>query len=140
MEVMPITVAGETFNAELAVTSDQIMKGMGGRTEIAPREAMLFLFSNPAYRSFVMRDCTVPIDIAYLDGQGEVLSTYTMDVEPPQTENESFMDYNRRLKQYPSRYRATYVLEAAGGTWEKIGLEPGQTIQMDLDRLKTLAR
>lgn len=140
LETMPVTVAGEEFDAELAVTSDQIMKGMGGRDAIGPREAMLFVFPRPAYRAFVMRDCTVPIDIAYLDGSGEVVSVYTMEVEPPRREGESFMDYNRRLKQYPSRYRTTYVLEAAGGTWEKIGLESGQTVHMDLARLKTLAR
>ena len=136
----PIVIAGERFDIELAYESDAIIRGLGGREKIDPRGGMLFIFSQPGYRQFVMRDCLVPIDIAYLDSRGRVLSIYTMEVEPPRQPGETDWQYNARLERYPSRYRATFVLETAGGTWERLGLEPGDAIEFDLDALKRLAR
>jgi uncharacterized membrane protein (UPF0127 family) len=136
----PVFIAGERFDIELAYESDAIIKGLGGREEIDPRGGMLFIFPTPGYRQFVMRDCLVPIDIAYLDSQGEVLSTYTMEVEPPRQPDETDWQYNARLERYPSRYRATFVLETAGGTWDRLGVEPGDQIEFDVDSLKQLAR
>jgi len=116
----PIVVGGERFTIELAYEPEAIYRGLGGRASIDERGGMLFIFPEPAYRQFVMRDCLVPIDIAYLDGRGEILDAYTMAVEPPQREGETEAAYNNRLKRYPSRYRATFVLETAGGTWERL--------------------
>jgi hypothetical protein len=136
----PVVVGGETFIVELAHESEAIIRGLGGRESIDERGGMLFIFPRPAYRQFVMRDCLVPIDIAYLDSTGEILTTHTMEVEPPQQPGESDWQYNNRLTKYPSRYRATYVLETAGGTWDRLGVGPGDRVVMDIEALKRLAR
>ena len=136
----PMTIGGEKFTIELAYEPEAIVKGMGGRTSIDPRGGMLFIFPTPGYRQFVMRDCLTPIDIAFLDSRGVVLSTYTMEVEDPQREGEDAMAYERRLTKYPSRYRALFVLETAAGTWDALGVEEGDQIGFNVEVLKKLAR
>lgn len=132
-------IGGETFTIELAHEPDDIFVGMGGRASIDPRGGMLFIFERPAYRQFVMRDCLVPIDIAFLDSRGVVLSTYTMDAEPPKSEDETDAEYERRLKKYPSRYKTLFVLETAAGTWDALGVQAGDRIEFDAEGLKKLA-
>ncbi len=134
-----MTIGGADFTIELAYEPDDIIKGMGDRTSIDPRGGMLFIFPTPAYRQFVMRDCYTPIDIAFLDSRGVVLTTYTMPVEEPRREGESDAAYERRLTKYPSRYRTLFVLETAAGTWKALGIEPGDQIGMDAEALKKLA-
>lgn len=112
---------------------------MGGRRSIDPNTGMLFIFDRPAYRQFVMRDCYVPLDIAFLDSRGVVLSKYTMPVEPPQGEEESDAEYERRLPKYASRYRTLFVLETAAGTLDAQGIQIGDQIDFDVEKLKKLA-
>lgn len=140
LRTAPVMIAGQPFDIELAYEPEVIIKGLGGRTEIDPRGGMLFIFPSPGFREFVMRDCFTPIDIAYLDSQGVVLSKYTMSVEEPRREGESDFAYNARLERYPSRYRATFVLETAGGTWERLGVKEGDRVEFDAPALKQLAR
>jgi len=134
-----MTIGGETFTIELAHEPEAIVKGLGERRSLDPRGGMLFIFPRPSYRQFVMRDCYIPIDIAFLDSRGVVLSKYTMDVEPAQREGETPMAYERRLKKYPSRYKTLFVLETAGGTWDALGVEVGDQIGFDAEALKKLA-
>lgn len=134
-----MTIGGEEFTIELAYEPEAILKGMGGRTKIDSRGGMLFIFPQPGYRQFVMRDCYTPIDIAFLDSRGVVLTTHTMDIEPPKGENETDAEYERRLKKYPSRYKALFVLETAAGTWDAVGVKPGDRIGFDVEALKKLA-
>ena len=140
LQVMPMTVAGERFEIELAYEAEDIILGLGQRRELDPRGGMIFIFPEPAFKSFVMRDCYIPIDIAFLDSRGTVITVHSMAVEEPQRPGESERDYNLRLEQYPSRYRATYALETLGGTWEEIGLKVGDQVVFDAEYLKSLAR
>lgn len=134
-----VTIGSETFTIELAHEPEDILLGMGGRRSIEPRGGMLFIFDSPAYRQFLMRDCYVPIDIAFLDSRGVVLSLYTMPIETPQAENESDDAYERRLPKYASRYRTLFVLETAAGTWDAQGVQVGGQIGFDAEKLKKLA-
>jgi len=135
----PMTIGGEDFTIELAYEDESIIKGMGGRTSIDPRGGMLFIFPSPSYKQFVMRDCLTPIDIAFLDSRGVVLTTYTMGIEPPKRAEESDAMYESRLQKYPSRYRALFVLETAAGTWDALGVQEGDRIGFDVEALKKLA-
>ena len=135
-----IEINGETFNFEIAADDPSRIRGLGGRTSLAPDEGMLFIFPDAQIRSFWMYDCVIPIDIAYLDPLGTVTAVYTMPFEPPRGENETEAEYTARLPRYPSRFPAQFVLEFPAGTIERIGLAPMSRVDLDTRRLKSLAR
>ncbi|MEO0588205.1 MAG: DUF192 domain-containing protein [Planctomycetota bacterium] len=126
---VPITLKGQTFDLELALTRDQQYQGLSDRDFIAPDGGMIFVFGSAARRYFVMRRCLVPIDIAFISPTGTVTAVHAMQIEP----------YDRAevlLKRYSSRYPAQFVIELAGGTIETIGLEAGERVELPFDTLK----
>lgn len=162
-KVMDVKIAGQMFSLDVAADEPTRTKGLGGRTDIPERGGMIFAFpsSRVGPMSFVMRDCPIDIDIAYLDGVGRVLTTYTMKAEPPRGANgeyegepgdwdinaiadpkraEAAFKYEKRLKQYPSRYPTTFVIELRAGTIGKLGLKEGDVVEFDHAGLKRLAR
>lgn len=128
---IPVTLAGERFDLELVADPVRRHRGMGGRTRIPHGTGMLFSFRDVATRAFVMRDCLVPIDIAYLDPAGRVVGIHTMAVEPPRRPGESLLDYEERLPGYLSEAPAQFAIEVAGGTFESLGLRTGDVVEFD---------
>lgn len=139
-ETTPVTIGSEKFTIEVALDDSVRLKGLGGRTALAARGGMLFVFPFSAELSFVMRDCVIPIDIVFLDGAGRVLAKHTMATEPPRAENESPQAYEARLKKYSSRYPAQFALEVAAGTLDTLGVKVGDLIRFDAEGLKRRAR
>ncbi|MEL6795456.1 MAG: DUF192 domain-containing protein [Planctomycetota bacterium] len=119
------------FNLEPALDDATRVLGLSHRTEIAPDGGMAFFFTTARQQNFVMRHCPIPIDIVYVDGSGRVVSHHAMVPEEPQGENESEAAYNRRLRRYPSRFAVPIVLEFAGGTIERLGIDEGDVIEID---------
>lgn len=140
VETIKVVMEGETFQLEPALDDATRFKGLGGRTEIAKDSGMLFVFPYAAKQAFVMRDCPIAIDIAYLDPAGRVVRIHEMQPEEPQKPGESDYDYNQRLKQYESRYPAQFVVEVAGGRLREIGLDEGDLVKFDVQGLKARAR
>jgi len=134
-----ITIGDEEFRLEIAATDEVRVKGLGDRMEIEEDGGMIFVFDQPQPLSFVMRDCYVPIDIAFLDAQGRVTATHAMAVEPPRGPNEDDTIYNLRLKQYGSRFDAQFALEFKAGTIERLGLKRGDQVNLATERLKRMA-
>ncbi|MEM7622976.1 MAG: DUF192 domain-containing protein [Planctomycetota bacterium] len=134
-----VTIDGRSFDLELAVDAPTRTKGLSGRSVIDPEGGMLFVFPDAQKRSFVMRDCPVPIDIIFLDGTGRVTATHAMQPDPRRS-GETDIAYEARLKKYPSRFASQFVVELAGGTLETLTVEPQQMIELDTARLKELAR
>lgn len=129
----PVTIAGRTFDLELALDDDARYRGLSDRRSLADDGGMLFVFPRPHTLVFVMRRCLVPIDVVFLDPGGRVVATHAMRVEPYDQPEEV-------LKRYTSRYSAQFAIELRGGTAVALGLEEGQQIDLPTDRLKRLAR
>lgn len=148
--VARVKAGGKTFTLELALEDATRFKGLSGRTHIEDDGGILFVFppSQVRVQGFVMRDCPIPIDIIYLDGAGRVLTTHAMVPEAPRGEGEGTpgesnpnMKYNTRLKQYSSRYPATFVIEVKGGTLPGLNLKEGDKVEIDdLEGLKKRAK
>ncbi|MEM9064284.1 MAG: DUF192 domain-containing protein [Planctomycetota bacterium] len=148
--VSTVDINGETFYLELAADPDTRFLGLGGRDFIAPDGGMLFAFPRPQQMQFVMRDCLVDIDIVFLDATGRVTAMHHMPKEPlmeERREGESDAEYNARrqtyelsLKRYTSRSAAQFVLEFAGGTLERLDLQPGEKVELDTQALIRQAR
>lgn len=68
-------------------------------------------------RTFWMKDTWVPLSIAFLDEDGNIINIEIMS--PDQTH-----------ERYHSRKPATYALEVNWGWFDKHGIEPGDRVEM----------
>jgi len=130
LDSIDVWIHGERFVLEVARDPQTQFRGLGGRTHIDANGGMIFPFATPRPTAFVMRDCLVPIDIAFLDSGGRVISIYEMPVEPPRKPDETPMAYEARLERYPSGLPASFAIETAGGRLRAVGLRPGDTIDL----------
>lgn len=131
-----VTIAGQSFRLEIAATPEALDKGLGARAGIPERGGMIFVFPEPRYHAFVMRDCPVPIDLLYLDDAGRILSLATMQPEPPRSPDELAAGdagdaaYNARLRVYLSPAPTRLAIELRGGTLARLGVQPGDTVSL----------
>lgn len=139
-ETVPVRLGPDTFRLELALDNETRTKGLGGRAVIPRDGGMLFVFPQAAQLAFVMRDCPVPIDVAFLDGAGRVVAIHEMHPEAPRAEDEGFWEYENRLQRYSSRFASQIVVETAGGRMREVGLKVGDLVPIDADALKRRAR
>jgi uncharacterized membrane protein (UPF0127 family) len=139
-ETVRVRLGDETFRLELALDPEKRTLGLGGREEIARDGGMLFVFPQAAQLSFVMRDCPIPIDVAFLDGGGRVVAIHEMQPEEPRGEDEGFWEYENRLRRYSSRFASQIVVETAGGRLAEVGLKVGDLVPIDTEALKERAR
>jgi len=126
-------IGGKVFTLEIVADQDSRVKGLSGRTVIADDGGMLFVFpdSQVGNHEFIMRDCTIPIDIIFLDRSRRVTATHAMKVEEGKREGENAMTYENRLKRYSSRFDSQYAIELQGGMLEKLSVKPGELINID---------
>ncbi|MFN0011895.1 MAG: DUF192 domain-containing protein [Phycisphaerales bacterium] len=152
-KAISIKINDRTFKLDLALDNDTRIKGLGQRESIPDDGGMFFVFPDDQVRvqGFIMRDCTFPIDILYLDGSGRILTQHTMKVEPPRGEGEGKpglanntdaenLKYESRLPQYSSRFPSQFVLEFKGGALEPLKLKEGAKVEFDRDELKKRAK
>lgn len=126
-----VTVEGTRLTVEVARTPGEQFRGLGGRTWIDPNGGMLFPFATPRATAFVMRDCPIPIDVAFLDADGRVVAIHEMKPEPPRRPGESAAAYDARLAQHPSGAPVWFALETAGGRLRALGLDVGDRVEID---------
>jgi uncharacterized membrane protein (UPF0127 family) len=132
-------IAGQEFQLEAAVNNATRYRGLGGRESLPERGGMLFAFPFSERLEFVMRDCLIDIDIAYLDNDGVVQATHTMVIDPRE-EGESDTAYERRLVRYSSRYPSRFAVEVRAGLLRELGVQVGDVIEFDRESLKRRAR
>ncbi len=124
-----VTINGHTFRVELALTEARRHKGLGGRTRLAEDRGMLFVFRKPGLQTFVMRDCEIPLDVAFLDADRRIIKIHEMQVE---------WDRAGRVP-YASDGPAQYALEVPGGVFAKLGIKQGDVVEFS-DRVPPPAK
>ena len=139
-ETLWVEIAGEPFELELALDGPTRHLGLSGRASIDPNGGMLFVSTVEKPQAMVMRDCPIPIDVAFLDASGEVLAIHEMRPELPRRPAESQRDYESRLRRYESGAPAGFAIETAGGRLDEIGLQVGDRVVFDIAQTLDLAR
>lgn len=118
----PIVRIGQhQWKVEISNTEQTRHQGLSGRRSVPEGTGMLFVFPSEQELSFWMKDCFVPIDVAYISADHVIVSTYAMSVEP---------DPANPVKFYDSNHTAMYALEVAGGTVARLGIKPGDRIEL----------
>jgi uncharacterized membrane protein (UPF0127 family) len=139
-EVAFVRLGEETFTLELALDPATRHQGLSGRGAIPRNHGMLFVEARSAPLAMVMRDCSAPIDVAFLDPEGHVVAVHEMAVEPPRARDETPGAYEARLPLYESGEPALFAIETAGGRLREVGLAVGDRVPLDARGLAARAR
>ena len=85
-----------------------------------PDHGMLFVYPFRAQRNFYMRNCFIPLDLAYVK-YGRIEQIYTM---PPQAGVPE-----QDIRRFESNTAIRFVLEFPAGFFEKNGIKVGDTVE-----------
>ncbi|MCW5696850.1 MAG: DUF192 domain-containing protein [Bauldia sp.] len=122
-EIAPATVTVHTdsgayvFTTEWVFTPADQARGLMFREEMAEDHGMVFDFGRESHRSFWMQNTLISLDIIFIHESGEVahIAEYTTPLsEAP----------------IPSTVPVRYVFEVVAGTADRIGLKPGDRIDL----------
>lgn len=111
--------SGNEYSLEIADTPQSRWRGYRYREHVGADEGMLFIFSQEQPLSFEMRDCLVPLDMIFLDAKLLVVEI-ARDRQP--------CVEGRPCPPIVPMRNAKYVLELAGGTTTREGLQPGDRV------------
>ncbi len=111
-----VEARGARIYVEIADTPEERAEGLMFRSSLPEDRGMLFVFPEPQPLAFWMKNTAIPLSIAYIDRHGTILEIH--DMEP----------YS--LESVPSRQPALYALEVNQGTFERLGIAPGDRLRL----------
>ena len=111
------TAAGEAheFKVEIAETADQRAQGLMFRRQMAPDAGMLFLFGSVEERAMWMKNTLIPLDMLFIDEQGEIVRIEERTVP-------------HSLRAIFSGGPVSAVLELNAGTSSRLNIGPGDRV------------
>ncbi|MCL4383927.1 DUF192 domain-containing protein [Patescibacteria group bacterium] len=112
---------------EIARSNSERAAGLSNRKELCPTCGMIFIFGQDTTLPFWMKDTLIPLDMVWLDHQGQIVSIATANPEPGVALNQ--------LKIYQNSTPAKYVIELNAGDSQKLNLRVGETINLPYDQL-----
>lgn len=71
---MKIEIGDKEYNVEVARTEEEKIKGLQEKESLGENEGMLFIYDEPQELAFWMKDTAIPLDIVFIDEDGEVIS------------------------------------------------------------------
>lgn len=118
-----LEVGGQVLKVEIADTQNKRSKGLGGRSNLAEDQGMLFIFDRADKYPFWMKGLNFPLDFIWI--KGDTVVDILPNVPPP-TEGQS----DESLPIYQSGVEIDKVLEINGGVAEKLGLKTGDKVKL----------
>lgn len=106
------------FTVEWAITAPERSCGLMFREEMADNHGMVFDFQVERAVSFWMSNTLISLDMIFIKDDGEILNI--AEFTTPLS-----------LEGVPSDGPVRYVLEVVGGTADRIGLAPGDMIDLE---------
>jgi uncharacterized membrane protein (UPF0127 family) len=102
--------------AEVADTAKERQLGLMYRDSMPENHGMLFIFEEPDFRRFYMKNTRIPLDIAFIRDDGTIdqvkqMHPFSMDL-------------------VYSQHRVRYALEMNQGWFERHGFGPGDTVDL----------
>ncbi len=77
---IPIYIKDREIWIEVARKEEERAKGLMGRTSLGKDEGMLFIFDDEGYHGFWMKNTLLPLSIAFMDKNGEIV--WITDMKP----------------------------------------------------------
>jgi len=114
--------SGTAIRAELAATAEQRARGLMFRDSLDADRGMLFVFPQPSFHDFWMKNCRFPIDIIWLSAEKKIV--HIERAVPPCKEDP--------CPTYGSLRRALYVIEVVADFSRREELRLGDPIEFEL--------
>ena len=118
LPTLKLWVGPEELIAELALTPGQQQTGMMFRTSMAENEAMLFVRTDDHQASYWMKNCPLPLSIAYISAEGGILEIH--DLHPHNTNAVTSRSDNVR-----------FALETSQGWFGRHNIRPGMIVRTE---------
>ncbi len=123
-------LAGRTVVIELAITPQEQRQGLMYRESMPDNHGMLFVYRQPQYMSFWMKNTKIPLSIAFIREDGiigniEDMEPHTGPFDP--------------VKNYRSTYKSLYALEMNQGWFDTHGLNAGERIELPYGEIQSKA-
>lgn len=104
------------FKIELALTDEQMARGLMYREKLEDDAGMLFVYSRVQEIAMWMRNTKIPLDMLFIDNEGKIVHIA-----------ENARPYDERA--ISSRYPVRATLEIRGGQAAARGIKIGDTVQ-----------
>jgi uncharacterized membrane protein (UPF0127 family) len=85
LPTVKLYVGAEQMDAELCATPRQIQTGMMFRKTMGTNDGMLFSLHVPQQAGFWMKNCFVPLSVAYIDPDGVIEEIHPLQVQDTNT-------------------------------------------------------
>jgi uncharacterized membrane protein (UPF0127 family) len=124
-----VTVNGFNVMADVAVTDEQMTKGLDIKNNLTENQGMLFVFQQPGRYGFWMMGMKFPIDIIWLDSN-DTVTHIEHSLEPclPNSFGRSYL----LCPTYSPEKGSLYVLETVSGFSVKHNVRVGTHVGLEL--------
>jgi hypothetical protein len=116
-------LGAEELSTEMATTAIEEETGMMFRTNLDEKAGMIFVFPYPQQASFWMTNCPLPLAVAYIDPQGQILEIHELKAN----------DTNSVLAQSAD---ILFVLEVNQGWFARHHITPGTIVRTEAGTLR----
>lgn len=110
-----------TVTLEIADNQSERAKGLMNRESLCSSCGMVFVYPDSRYRSFWMKNTSIPLDIIFISKDRKVINIEQANPEP------DISDEN--LTRYRSDAPAKYVIEVNQGFTEEKGINEGTEVK-----------
>ena len=131
LPVVTFTLGGISVEVEVASAPDEQQQGLMYRESMPENHGMLFVYREPMFMRFWMKNTRIPLAIAFIREDGVISNIEEMTPEPGPFDP---------VHLYSSRQRCLYALEMNAGWFQKHGIQPGDRIDLPLDEIQRIAR
>ncbi|MCX6733190.1 MAG: DUF192 domain-containing protein [Candidatus Peregrinibacteria bacterium] len=116
---------GVQFDVEVARTAAQRTRGLMFRESMPVNRGMIFVFDDDAVRNFWMKNTLIPLDMIFVDKDGQVVSV-SANVQPCREKVSS------ACPNYASTEPARYVLEINAGLAHSHHIQKGSRMDISI--------
>ena len=75
---IPLYIDQREVWVEVARTEEERAKGLMNRKSLGKEDGMLFIFEEPGYHGFWMKNTFIPLSIAFIDREGKIVAITDM--------------------------------------------------------------
>jgi uncharacterized protein len=125
--LFPLRVGDRTIHAQIALTNDEMARGLMERQAMPPDEGMIFVYQRPIRASFWMKNTPLPLDIGFFNSRGTLLEIYRLhphDLSTVRSRNDDVQ----------------FALEMNQGWFSLHRIRPGASLDLELLRQALDAR
>lgn len=112
--LLKLNLGTGSLDVEVAANQSERSKGLMRRSSMAESRGMLFVYPSPAYFCMWMKNTLIPLSVAFIDGQGQVINVADMT---PHSETNHCTQRN-----------AMYALEVNQGWFGRHGVSAGTQV------------